>query len=216
MKRFNSQSPPPEGFTLPGVLITLGGVGVIAAMTLPSIITKYQKEVTALKVKKFYNTINNAVRLSTAENGDVSEWLGEKLTDYEHNLKFLQTYILPFIKYNKLDNCFDNAVCVYLTSGGMFMFRYDVNGGDIFYFVNGKLEGNKRNKFDFQFDKSDTNVKIFVEPYSFQWDGTIESLKSGSTRGCISSPNTAMGQFCTKWIQLNNWKIPDDYPWLTN
>ena len=34
------------GFTLAEVLITLGIIGVVAALTLPSLVTNYQKQVT--------------------------------------------------------------------------------------------------------------------------------------------------------------------------
>ena len=42
------------GFTLAEVLITLGIIGVVAAMTIPNLIAKYQKEQTVVKLKKHY------------------------------------------------------------------------------------------------------------------------------------------------------------------
>ncbi len=38
-----------KGFTLAEVLITLGIIGVVAAITIPSLITNYQKTVTSFK-----------------------------------------------------------------------------------------------------------------------------------------------------------------------
>ncbi len=40
------------GFTLAEVLITLGIIGVIAALTLPNLIANYQKKVWATQLKK--------------------------------------------------------------------------------------------------------------------------------------------------------------------
>lgn len=40
------------GFTLAEVLITLGIIGVVAALTLPALIQNYQKKATATSVKK--------------------------------------------------------------------------------------------------------------------------------------------------------------------
>ena len=57
-------------FTLAEVLITLGIIGVVAAMTIPSIVAKYQKMVTATRVKAFYSKINQAYTMSYAFNGD--------------------------------------------------------------------------------------------------------------------------------------------------
>ena len=43
-----------RGFTLAEVLITLGIIGVIAALTIPALITKYQKRQTAVALKQAY------------------------------------------------------------------------------------------------------------------------------------------------------------------
>lgn len=61
-------------FTIAEVLITLGIIGVVAALTIPTLIGKYQEQVTVNKVKKFYSLISQAVLMEIAENGPVSEW----------------------------------------------------------------------------------------------------------------------------------------------
>lgn len=47
-------------FTLAEVLITLGIIGVVAAMTIPSLVTKYQKKVLETQFKKAYSVLLNA------------------------------------------------------------------------------------------------------------------------------------------------------------
>lgn len=213
------------GFTLAEVLITLGIIGVVAAMTLPALVQNYQKQAAATKVKKFYNIINNALRMSTVDHGDVHEWMVErKALTYEEGVEYLKKYFLPYLKYTKYDNCYESYVCVYLADGGMFSFWSDANGGDIYYFINGKFERNKRNEFDFEFNKINGKDEDFnpiernkntslIEPYTFEWDGNIATLKTGHKRSCENSEEGAPTTFCTKLIQLNNWTIPDDYPW---
>ena len=56
------------------VLITLGILGVVIAMTLPSIIGKYQKIVATTQLKKIYNVISNAYLMSVEENGESTGW----------------------------------------------------------------------------------------------------------------------------------------------
>ena len=56
-------------FTLAEVLITLGVIGVVAALTMPALIAKYQKKVLLARVKKTYSTFTNAVNLALAETG---------------------------------------------------------------------------------------------------------------------------------------------------
>ena len=41
-----------KAFTLSEVLITLGIIGIIAAMTLPSLVGRYQEKVTVTRLKK--------------------------------------------------------------------------------------------------------------------------------------------------------------------
>jgi len=47
-----------KGFTLAEVLITLGIIGVVAAITIPGLVNHYQKKETANKLKKVYAELN--------------------------------------------------------------------------------------------------------------------------------------------------------------
>ena len=49
-----------SAFTLAEVLITLGIIGIVAAMTLPSVIVNYQKQEALTRLKKSYTTVANA------------------------------------------------------------------------------------------------------------------------------------------------------------
>lgn len=63
-----------RAFTLAEVLITLGIIGVIAAITLPNLITNFQKKVVATKLKKLYAVTQQAVKMSVVENDETSGW----------------------------------------------------------------------------------------------------------------------------------------------
>ncbi|MEE3349037.1 MAG: type II secretion system protein [Candidatus Gastranaerophilaceae bacterium] len=56
-----------NGFTLAEVLITLGIIGVVAAMTLPTLIQNHKKNVNLNLLKQTYSQISNAVELVSAE-----------------------------------------------------------------------------------------------------------------------------------------------------
>lgn len=49
-------------FTLAEVLITLGIIGIVAAMTLPALINKYQQKQTITQLQKVYSVLNQALR----------------------------------------------------------------------------------------------------------------------------------------------------------
>ncbi len=61
-------------FTLAEVLITLAIIGVVAAMTIPTLVQKYQERVMITKVKKFYSVITNAANLAMLEHGTLDTW----------------------------------------------------------------------------------------------------------------------------------------------
>jgi len=63
-----------RGFTLAEVLITLGIIGVVAAMTIPSLIAEHREKATVAKLKKVYSTFANAYLLACEENGTPDAW----------------------------------------------------------------------------------------------------------------------------------------------
>ena len=55
-------------FTLAEVLITLGIIGIVAAMTIPTLLKNYQEKVMVTKVKQAHSQLMNAIQLYTAKN----------------------------------------------------------------------------------------------------------------------------------------------------
>ncbi len=58
-----------SGFTLAETLITLVIVGIIAAITIPSLIAKYQEEQLKSQLKKSYSTLSNALNATIIDFG---------------------------------------------------------------------------------------------------------------------------------------------------
>ena len=63
-----------SAFTLAEVLITLGIIGVVAAMTIPVLVQNHRKHVVETKLKKVYSLVNQAIKMSEAEYGDIEYW----------------------------------------------------------------------------------------------------------------------------------------------
>ncbi len=61
-----------NAFTLAEVLITLAIVGIVAAMTIPTLITKYKERVLVNKVKEAHSLLMNAVQLYIAKNNCIN------------------------------------------------------------------------------------------------------------------------------------------------
>ncbi len=100
-----------SAFTLAEVLITLAVIGIVAAMTIPTLINKYQEKVTVTKVKKMYSTLNQAVKLAEVDNGPVATW---NLPGYTNGgSQMFYSYLKPYLRvtkecvYDNSANCLD-------------------------------------------------------------------------------------------------------------
>ena len=95
-----------KGFTLAEVLITLGIIGVVAAITMPTLIANYQKHVTVNRLKETYSILYQAIRMSETENGLLETWEipnsnGFNANTYTYGKAFFEQYLKPYIKVSK-------------------------------------------------------------------------------------------------------------------
>ena len=99
-------------FTLAEVLITLGIIGIVAAMTIPTLMQKYYEKQTVTKLKETYSIISQALKLCGEENGYPEEWgiTGRN----KESTAIVAEKIMPFLKISldcgmnmeKSDKCF--------------------------------------------------------------------------------------------------------------
>lgn len=104
---------PQRGFTLAEVLITLGIIGVVAAMTIPTLMQKTQQKEFTTAFKKNYSVLLNAYNLSMNDNGVPSSW---GLTDDQAlNEQKLFDNLKPYLKIlkvcgNSVDGCWPSEI----------------------------------------------------------------------------------------------------------
>ena len=88
-----------KAFTLAEVLITLGVIGVVAAMTLPSVIKHYQQQATVNQLKKAYSEFSQALHKAEVDNGLMETWnFADFATPLERATYFGENYLFPYIK----------------------------------------------------------------------------------------------------------------------
>lgn len=63
-----------KAFTLAEVLITLGIIGIVAALTLPALVASNKEKARVTNLKKIYSQMQNAWNMAIAENGDATNW----------------------------------------------------------------------------------------------------------------------------------------------
>lgn len=103
IKNFLKVSKSQLAFTLAETLITLGIIGIVAALTIPNLVTQYQKDQTVSQLKSVYSALNSAIDLAKVEYGtEVDNWYvpNDSATASTY---FAEHYILPYLKTVK--NC---------------------------------------------------------------------------------------------------------------
>ena len=94
------------GFTLAEVLVTLGVIGVVAALTIPSIIQNIQKKTIAVQLKHSYAIMSNVFSLAEVDYGEMSSWglnnyFGKEYDSKEIIKNFSVIVIFFFIIHNE-------------------------------------------------------------------------------------------------------------------
>ena len=120
-------------FTLAEVLITLGIIGIVAAMTLPSVISKYQEKQTVTQLNATYSLLSQAIERMVDDNGDISTYGDDERTRVTTLFLMLQNYIQTTkVCPHNYKGCFDaspfsslnygyvlkNGVAIRLINGG--------------------------------------------------------------------------------------------------
>jgi len=223
-------------FTLAEVLITLGIIGVVAAMTMPTLIQKHRKSVVETGLKKFYTTMNQAIQLSVNDNGETKYWeffTGSEAYTPEANKQFYNKYFKKYLKTLKTDiislkgstsiqeyfGIFfadGSAVAIgygghdwsYCTKATDFLQFIDKNGTGCFWF--GFYPTTQRND-------SPYTTKVYynkgIEPYVQSAQIQVGTDENGNPiYEAPSEDNLYEGKFYARAIQINGWRIPDDYP----
>lgn len=132
-------------FTLAEVLIVLGIIGIIAELTIPTLVSNFQKQANLVKLKETYAILNSAlVRAGVDYGTDISQWTIQNSSQQAAATSFAQTYLLPYFKTSKTCGTSNASDCIYdyykLGNSGAIMETIEgANGYYTFNLVNGVL-----------------------------------------------------------------------------
>ena len=123
-----------KGFTLAEVLITLMIIGVVAALTIPSVISNYQQQEFKTGLKKAVSVLNEAIQTNIAMDAE---------TPYETSN--LYTYLqrhMSILKTNNVGHCYDSNTGKGIALDDNLESCYDMEnagwqGNNVFYTADG-------------------------------------------------------------------------------
>ena len=204
-------------FTLAEVLITLGIIGVVAAMTMPSLMQNYKRQQATARIKKFVSVINQALISAENDLGPREDWVIGEMGNSDSAYNFLNTYIKPYIKsadiekrtlfgWNMATLRFVDGSQMSVKVGACYDIWYDINGEkgpnekgrDIFVFILCKNGGCNFN--------SNQVRGFYCAPTGEQFpthEQLIDNCKNYRTDG---------GNWCTILLEQNGYEFPKDYP----
>ena len=208
-------------FTLAEVLITLGIIGVVAAMTMPSLIQSYKEKATVTAVKQSYSIFAQALKMVTIDNPDLSALTDSKLSAKE-NSQIMFNEISKHIK--KVKSCDVDKKCMgntyYLNLNNEKVSNWDtynnlVTGvlanGTSFWILN--LPNNTVGQIgiDINGDKRPNKLGVDFFWFTFGMDGNLyagrgpynEKTPAGEYNNCElggSGLSIYNGYGCSEWI----------------
>jgi len=215
-----------NGFTLAEVLITLGIIGVVASLTMPTLMDNHRKKTTVVRLERFYSVMSQAIEKYYNDNNMLpsdlivpsSQSNKEEFKDWFVNGigKNLKAVSIEQPKYEY------NPVKVILADGSAFFAHNWLNARnalDIYFCVDAKhctkddvttSDGN--NTFMFSINDGD-----FVTAYkaydSYTREQLLSECRSGNLDSSGGSYRKGKRQACSRLIQVDGWQIKDDYPW---
>ena len=95
-----------KGFTLAEVLITLGIIGVVAAITIPSLISKVQKAQIEALVKENYSSVAQAMRMASADDAEALPVIANSTQGMK---EWFNNFLAPYMKIEQA--CYQTAGC---------------------------------------------------------------------------------------------------------
>ena len=98
-----------KGFTLAEVLITLTILGVVAALTVPSLIHKFQDRIAISSVKKTWSMLENALEQMYIIEGKPSTWDWSAYTTNETRANYFAEKFIKYVNVEKF--CGSSSGC---------------------------------------------------------------------------------------------------------
>ncbi|MDR1326924.1 MAG: prepilin-type N-terminal cleavage/methylation domain-containing protein [Heliobacteriaceae bacterium] len=213
-----------RGFTLAEVLITLGIIGVVAALTMPALIAEHKKKVFITKSRYMYSLLSQATVSVIAEHGDISGWdfgaTGGVGPTPELTRNFVYKYYAPYINYVK-DGIKNGVYYMELKNGIHLAWQLDWQSGanaTNVYMVP-SFDGTVEDLLGPHRDYSHKDIVLTIGhgmPLRFfSWVNMNDraGMINESNYGCNKTQPVNRRLHCGALLQYDGWEIKNDYPW---
>ena len=221
-------------FTLAEVLITLGIIGVVAALTIPTLIKNYERKETTAKLKKFNSMLCQAVKMAEYEtDSSARSWnefpfiyqVGNLQQGNVDAISYWNKYLAKQFKVIKVEegnydedyeehgkDFYSNLPKIYLADGSIIMPSTNGRAYTIYYDVNGDKKPNVGGKDIFTFLVANHRTVDGHEFASNQVCG-VGWLPYLNTREKALNRCKQRKMYCTTLLYYDNFEFKKDYPY---
>ncbi len=206
-----------NAFTLAEVLVTLGIIGIVAAMTMPALIANHQKKATAVKLARFYTIMSQAVLRWQSDDGIIPDDFSFEETSGTYIEKWYRATIGKYIQTVSLKSTNSTFSAAFNDGSG---FDAYISGQilHIFYCTEYKYcrqtrEGNFDGRTGFLFGiYKGKFITSNPENQTQTREKLLDLCKYGNSDNAEVS-SKGRRHACTRLIQIDGWEIKKDYPW---
>lgn len=220
------------GFTLAETLITLGIIGVVAALTMPSLIQNQKRKEASTRIKKFYSVISQAIKLSEIENGPSLYWefkggsdtdpeyreeiASDKAKTFEFFDTYLDKYISPIKKElaDRDEKGVSKGYPYFVLKDGSYVFFHRGGCFDMTFDLNGHKLPNQygRDRFKFLLCTAKNNNEYFPNSNITFGPAFQKDAYNLSRTELLSKCKQGHSTYCTQLLMIDGWEFKDDYP----
>ena len=224
------------------MLITLGIIGIVAAMTMPILVGKYKKQVTVTQLKKAYTVLSQMVLQAQEDNGPV--YFSNSQVNAVATENFFKLYWLPYFNnptvakegiypygtdapFVGLNGQKGSGVQTNYAAGRIFFTTSDGTAYSV-NMMQWKVEydedGNEISSVPVyrSFQEVTVDLNGFNPPniygrdvFIFQvfFDNSVVKPNGYNANMNLNCSFNGGGQYCAAKIMQDGWEIKDDYPW---
>ena len=198
-------------FTVAEILVAMSIVGVVAAMTIPTLYYNKMKKEYSVKLKNFYSRMQNAIEDMQVDKGSFKDM--KKPTNATMKTWYMDN-IDPYMGHQYV-----NGNKIYYKDGSSLQLLGIGGCLDVWYDVNGDKSPNRSGYDRYRF------LYCFVDSERSLWFGNKETffgtygggfVSTGTTRQQMidkcKSPGSG-AEYCSRLLQVDNWEYKQDYPY---
>jgi prepilin-type N-terminal cleavage/methylation domain-containing protein len=201
-----------KAFTLAEVLITLGIIGIVAALTMPSLVADYKKKVAITRLKKFYSVHMQSYNMLSVNEDTRPIPTVESIRNPDYAMEMLEYRYKPYVKNLNIAKKNQGAVISFSDGSGVYFRKSG--------FIADEPDHSENYSFcvDYkkcmELDETKTIEDITDGKNTFVFDTQAASFAWLEDRELIKAycKNSKTGG-CAAIIIMDGWEIKDDYPW---